>query len=60
MKPSEDSFTTGQLMHHMAMSLRFNADGIGKNEWAISSLVRVFAASRCWRLTYSSIKVVMQ
>lgn len=45
-KPTEDSFTTGQLMHHMAQALRFNADGIGKNEWAISSLVRVFAANR--------------
>lgn len=45
-KPTENSFTCGQLMHHMAGSLRFNANGIGKNEWALPSIRHIFLANR--------------
>ena len=31
-KPTESSFTAGQLMDHIAYSLKFNANGIGKNQ----------------------------
>ncbi|MFZ4619246.1 MAG: DinB family protein [Bacteroidota bacterium] len=45
-KPTEESFTTGQLMYHMAYALKFNADGILKNEWALPSLRHVFITNR--------------
>ncbi|MDD8017260.1 MAG: DinB family protein [Bacteroidota bacterium] len=45
-KPTERSFTLGQLMHHMAAALQFNADGIGKNEWALPSMRHIFVANR--------------
>ncbi len=45
-KPTEESFTAGQLMYHMAYALRFNADGIRKNEWALPSLRHVFITNR--------------
>ena len=45
-KPTEESFTAGQLMHHMAYALQFNANGILKNEWALPSLRHVFVANR--------------
>jgi len=45
-KPTEESFTVGQLMYHMAYALRFNADGILKNEWALPTLRHVFVANR--------------
>jgi uncharacterized damage-inducible protein DinB len=45
-KPTEGSFTAGQLMFHMAYALKFNADGIQKNEWAMPSLRHVFITNR--------------
>lgn len=45
-KPTEESFTAGQLMYHMAYALRFNANGILKNEWALPSLRHVFITNR--------------
>ena len=45
-KPTEESFTAGQLMYHMASALRFNANGIQKNEWALPSLRHVFITNR--------------
>lgn len=45
-KPTEESFTIGQLMHHMASALRFNGNGIAKNEWALPSLRHVFVTNR--------------
>lgn len=45
-KPTEESFTAGQLMHHMAYALRFNANGIRTNEWALPSLRHVFITNR--------------
>jgi hypothetical protein len=45
-RPVEGAFTCGQLMHHMAGALRFNANGIGKNEWALPSLRHIFLANR--------------
>ena len=45
-KPTEESFTVGQLMYHMAYALRFNADGILKNEWALPTLRHVFVTNR--------------
>ena len=45
-KPTEDSFTCGQMMVHMAQALRFNADGIARNEWALPSLRHIFLANR--------------
>ncbi len=45
-KPTEDSFTAGQMMHHMASALRFNGNGILKNEWALPSLRHVFVTNR--------------
>ncbi len=45
-KPTEESFTAGQLMYHMAYALKFNADGILKNEWALPSLRHVFITNR--------------
>lgn len=45
-KPTPDSFSCGQLMMHMAQALRFNADGIAKNEWALPSLRHIFLANR--------------
>lgn len=44
--PTEGSFTAGQLMYHMAYSLRFNADGIRSNTWALPSLRHVFVGNR--------------
>jgi hypothetical protein len=45
-KPTEGSFTAGQLMYHMAYALKFNADGIQRNEWAMPTLRHVFIANR--------------
>lgn len=45
-KPTPESFSCGQLMMHMAQALRFNADGIAKNEWALPSLRHIFLANR--------------
>ncbi|MCK9410522.1 MAG: DinB family protein [Bacteriovoracaceae bacterium] len=45
-KPTDESFTVGQLMYHMAYALRFNANGIAKNEWALPSLRHVFVTNR--------------
>jgi uncharacterized damage-inducible protein DinB len=45
-QPTKESFTAGQLMHHMAFALQFNANGIGKNEWSIPSLRHVLVANR--------------
>ncbi len=45
-KPTEGSFTAGQLMHHMSSALRFNANGISKNEWELPSLRHVFVTNR--------------
>ncbi len=45
-KPTEESFTAGQLMYHMAYALRFNGNGILKNEWALPSLRHVFVSNR--------------
>ena len=46
-KPTENSFTTGQLMHHMAVALRFNGKGIERNEWeGATSLRHIFLANR--------------
>lgn len=45
-KPTEESFTVGQLMYHMAFALRFNANGIAKNEWALPTLRHVFVTNR--------------
>lgn len=45
-KPTENSFTAGQMMHHMGQALRFNANGIQKNEWALPSLRHVFVSNR--------------
>ena len=45
-KPTESSFTAGQLMYHIAYSLKFNANGIGKNEWAVPSMRHVFISNR--------------
>jgi len=45
-KPTETSFTTGQLLHHIAYSLKFNSDGIQKNIWAVQSMRHVFLANR--------------
>lgn len=45
-KPTESSFTAGQLMYHIADALHFNADGIGKNKWAVPSMRHVFLANR--------------
>jgi hypothetical protein len=45
-KPTEESFTAGQLMYHMAYALKFNANGILKNEWALPSLRHVFITNR--------------
>lgn len=45
-KPTEESFTAGQLMYHMAYALRFNANGIQKNEWALPSIRHVFITNR--------------
>lgn len=45
-KLTEGSFTCGQLMHHMGGSLRFNANGIRNNDWALPSLRHIFLANR--------------
>ncbi len=45
-KPTEDSFTAGQLMFHMATALRFNGKGIKHNEWELPSLRHVFVSNR--------------
>jgi uncharacterized damage-inducible protein DinB len=45
-KPTEESFTAGQLMYHMAYALRFNANGILNNQWALPSLRHVFITNR--------------
>jgi hypothetical protein len=45
-KPTDESFTIGQLMYHMSYALRFNADGILKNEWALPTLRHVFITNR--------------
>ncbi|MFA6469035.1 MAG: DinB family protein [Bacteroidota bacterium] len=45
-KPTGDSFTAGQLMHHMASALRFNANGIARNDWALPSLRHVFITNK--------------
>lgn len=44
--PAEGSFTCAQLMTHMAQSLRFNADGIARNEWVLPSLRHIMLANR--------------
>ena len=46
-KPTENSFSAGQLMHHMAAALRFNGKGIQRNEWdGVTSLRHIFLANR--------------
>jgi len=45
-KPTDRSFTTGQLMYHIAYSLKFNANGVGKNIWELPSMRHVFLANR--------------
>lgn len=45
-KPTEHSFTCGQLLYHIAYSLRFNANGIGKNIWELPSMRHIFLANR--------------
>ncbi len=45
-KLTEGSFTCGQLMHHMGGSLRFNANGLRNNDWALPSLRHIFLANR--------------
>ncbi len=45
-QPVEGAFTAGQLMLHMAEALRFNANGIQKNEWAVPSMRHIFVANR--------------
>ena len=46
-KPTENSFTAGQLMNHMATALRFNGRGIQSNDWqGVTSLRHIFLANR--------------
>lgn len=45
-KPTPESFTAGQLMLHMAQALRFNAQGLKTNEWALPSLRHILLANR--------------
>jgi uncharacterized damage-inducible protein DinB len=45
-KPTDDSFTVGQLMYHIAGALQFNATGIARNEWSMPTLRHIFVANR--------------
>jgi hypothetical protein len=45
-KPTDNSFSAGQLMYHIAGALQFNADGIARNEWSMPSLRHIFVANR--------------
>lgn len=45
-KPTEDSFTTGQLMAHMASSLASYGRGIGTGKWGVGSLQEIMEHNR--------------
>ena len=45
-KPTEMSFSTGQLMAHIVLSTRLYADGIATGDWGMSSLRQVFVVNR--------------
>jgi uncharacterized damage-inducible protein DinB len=45
-KPTNSSFSTGQLMAHIVLATRSYADGIATGEWGMSSLRQVFVANR--------------
>ncbi len=45
-KPTENSFTAGQLMAHMAIALERYGRGIARNDWGVKSLKEIFLANR--------------
>ena len=45
-KPTEHSFTLGQLIEHMALALRFNGNVIASEEWPLKSLREILVANR--------------
>lgn len=45
-KPNENSFTVGQLMAHMAISLQFYARGLMAGDWGVKSMREIFVHNR--------------
>jgi len=45
-KPTERSFTLGQLIEHMPRALSFNAKVIASEEWPLKSMREIFVANR--------------
>jgi len=45
-KPTERSFTLGQLIEHMPQALNFNAKIVASEDWPLKSLREIFVANR--------------